>query len=163
MGAGSPAEKAEEEDRLTRKRIRMVIVDSSVWVDYLNGVSNEQTDWLELALGKVHVALTSLILCEVLQGIRHDRRFSETLEQLLKFPVFEGFPTELAIVSAQHFRTLRKRGRTVRKTADCIIAAFCIEGGHHLLHKDRDFDAFATHLGLQVVNTKAKPDDLSLF
>ncbi len=141
----------------------MVIVDSSVWVDYLNDVSNEETDWLERALGKVPVALTSLILCEVLRGIRHDGRFSEILEQLLKFPVFEGFPARLAVLSAQHFRMLQKRGRTVRKTADCIIAAFCIDGGHRLLHRDRDFDPFARHLGLRVVNTKRNPEELALI
>jgi len=135
----------------------MVIVDSSVWVDYLNNVSNEQTEWLESAIGKVSIGLTSLILCEVLQGIRNDRQFRETLEHLLRFPVFEGFRTELAVASAQHFRTLQQRGLTVRKTADCIIAAFCIGGGHELLHRDRDFDAFATHLGLRVVSTDTKP------
>jgi hypothetical protein len=140
----------------------MVIVDSSVWVDYLNNVGNEQTNWLERALGKVPIALTSLILCEVLQGIRHHRRFRETLEQLLKFPVFEGFRTELAILSAQHFRTLQRRGLTVRKTADCIIASFCIDGGHQLLHNDRDFDVFAAHLGLLVVRTDSDPEELDL-
>jgi len=140
----------------------MVIVDSSVWVDYLNDVSNQQTDWLERALGKVPVGLTSLILCEVLQGIRHDRRFSETLEQLLRFPIFEGFRTELAVLSAQHFRTLQRRGVTVRKTADCIIASFCIDGRHKLLHKDRDFDGFAAHLGLDVVDINRYPEELNL-
>jgi len=141
----------------------MVIVDSSVWVDYLNNVSNQQTDWLERALGKVPVALTSLILCEVLQGIRHDLRFSETREELLKFPIFEGFRKELAVLSAQCFRTLQRRGVTIRKTADCIIAAFCIDGGHHLLHKDRDFNAFAEHLGLQVVNSESHPEELNIL
>ena len=141
----------------------MVIVDSSVWIDYLNDVDNEQTDWLEHALGKVTIALTSLILCEVLQGIRHDARFRETREQLMKFPVFEGFPAELAVASAQHFRTLQRHGITIRKSVDCIIAAFCIHGGLQLLHKDRDFDAFQAHLGLMVVNTKIKPDEMSLI
>jgi predicted nucleic acid-binding protein len=140
----------------------MVIVDSSVWVDYLNDVSNEQTDWLERALGRVPVGLTSLILCEVLQGIRHDRNFRRTLEQLLKFPVFEGFRTELAVLSAQHFRSLQRRGLTVRKTADCIIASFCIYGRHKLLHKDRDFDVFAAHLGLDVVDTNRDPQESNL-
>lgn len=140
----------------------MVIVDSSVWVDYLNDVGNEQTEWLERALGKVPVGLTTLILCEVLQGIRHDLRFNEILEQFLKFPIFEGFRTELAVLSAQHFRTLQKRGFTVRKTVDCIIASFCIDGGHQLLHKDRDFHAFEAHLGLHVVNIHANPEELNI-
>ena len=141
----------------------MVIVDSSVWIDYLNNVDNEQTDWLEHALGKVSIALTSLILCEVLQGIRHDARFRETLEALTKFPIFEGFPAELAVASAQHFRTLQRHGITIPKTVDCIIAAFCIHGGHQLLHNHRDFNPFQAHLGLQVVNTKIKPDEMSLL
>ena len=140
----------------------MVIVDSSVWVDYLNDVSNEQTDWLERALGRVPVGLTSLILCEVLQGIPHERNFRQTLEQLVKFPVFEGFRTELAVLSAQHFLSLQRRGLTVRKTADCIIASFCIDGRHKLLHKDRDFDVFAAHLGLDVVDTKRDPEESNL-
>ena len=76
----------------------MVIVDSSVWVDYLNDVTNDHTDWLDAALGKVPIALTTLILCEVLQGIRHDRRFRETLDQLVRLHIFEGFRTELAVL-----------------------------------------------------------------
>jgi predicted nucleic acid-binding protein len=141
----------------------MVIVDSSVWVDYLNSVENEETQWLDSALGKVAIGLTSLILCEVIQGIRNDRQFHETLNELMNFPVIEEFPTELAVASAQHFRTLQKKGITVRRTADCIIAAICIRGGHRLLHRDRDFKAFTAHLGLQVVDTKIKPEAMSFL
>jgi predicted nucleic acid-binding protein len=130
----------------------MIIVDSSVWIDYLNNVVNEQTDWLEAAIGKESIGLTSLILCEVVQGVRLDRRFREIVREMLKFPVFEGLETGLAIAAAQHFRILQRRGITVRRTVDCIIASFCIEQGHRLLHNDRDFDPFEAHLGLQVVH-----------
>lgn len=141
----------------------MVIVDSSVWVDYLNNVNNEQTQWLHSALGKVRVCLTSLILCEVLQGIRHEREFLETCEELTAFPVIEDMSTDLAVASAKYFRTLQKKGITVRKTVDCIIAATCIEQGHSLLHKDRDFMPFETHLGLQVIDPKIRPEQMSVL
>lgn len=141
----------------------MVIVDSSVWVDYLNNVHNAHTQWLESAFGKVRIGLTSLILCEVLQGIRRDDEFLETLEELTRFPIVEDLSTELAVASAQHFRSLQGKGITVRKTADCMIAAICIRDGHHLLHKDRDFNPFQVHLGLQVVDTKIDPAQFSLL
>jgi predicted nucleic acid-binding protein len=133
----------------------MVIVDSSVWVDYLNNKLNSHTAWLESALGTREVGLTSLILCEVLQGIRHERQFLETREQLMTFPVFEGLGAGLAVASAQNFRVLQRRGVTVRKSIDCLIATYCIATGHDLLHRDRDFDAFQRHLGLSVVDPDA--------
>jgi predicted nucleic acid-binding protein len=135
----------------------MVIVDSSVWIDALNGKINPQTIWLRLALGRERVGLTSLILCEVLQGIRFDQRFRETEERLRAFPVFSAVTDELAVSAAQNFRTLRRRGITVRKTIDCIIATFCIKEGHQLLHRDSDFDHFEKHLGLRVVHPPSIP------
>jgi hypothetical protein len=133
----------------------MVIVDSSVWIDYLNDKLNSHTTWLDNALGTQEVGLTSLILCEVLQGIRHERQFVETRKGLLTLPVFEGLKADLAIASAQNFRILLRRGVTVRKSIDCLIATFCIAAGHDLLHRDRDFDAFEKHLGLSVVDPLA--------
>ncbi|MGP8253437.1 MAG: PIN domain nuclease [Terracidiphilus sp.] len=133
----------------------MVIVDSSVWIDYLNDKVNGQTVWLENSIGQQDIGLTSLILCEVLQGVRYDRRFRETRQQLLTFPVFEGLGVNLAISAAQNFRVLQHRGVTVRKTVDCIIATFCIDEGHHLLHRDSDFDPFERHLALRVIHPPA--------
>lgn len=133
----------------------MVIVDSSVWIDYLNDKLNSHTTWLESAIGQREIGLTSLILCEVLQGIRHDRRFRETREQLLTLPVFEGLRADLAITAAQNFRFLQRRGITVRKSIDCVIATFCIATGHELLHHDSDFEPFEKHLGLRVVHPPA--------
>jgi hypothetical protein len=130
----------------------MVIVDSSVWVDALRGTVNHHSIWLGAAIGREDVGLTSLIVCEVLQGFRIDVQFREFQDYLLEFPIFDTLDTPLAIRSAQNFRFLRKRGITVRKTVDCIIATFCIEHDYHLLHNDRDFDPFETHLGLKVVH-----------
>lgn len=133
----------------------MVIVDSSVWIDYLNDRLNSHTIWLENAIGQREIGLTNLILCEVLQGIRHDRHFRETLRHLQSLPVFEGLRTDLAIAAADNFRYLQRRGITVRTTIDCLIATFCIAGEHELLHVDGDFDGFEKHLGLRVLHPPA--------
>jgi predicted nucleic acid-binding protein len=133
----------------------MVIVDTSVWIDYLNNSFNPQTAWLEGALGKQEIGLTSLSLCEVLQGVSSSGHFQQFRDDLLGFAVFETGGSELAIASAENYRKLRRRGLTIRTTIDCIIATFCIEADHQLLHRDRDFDAFEAHLGLKVVHPPA--------
>ncbi len=120
----------------------MVIVDASVWIDYLYDKVNPETEWLESAIGRVRIGLASLSLCEILQGVRYDRKFRGFREDLLRFPIFETWSAQLAIASAQNFRILRDRGVTVRGAIDCLLATFCIEFGHSLLHRDRDFDAF---------------------
>lgn len=130
----------------------MVIVDSSVWIDALRGISNRHSMWLNAALGKEQIGITSLILCEVLQGIRTEAQFRKSREKLLELPVFEVLTAQLAIASARNFRTLRDRGITVRKSIDCMIATFCISEGYRLLHHDRDFDPFETHLSLRVLH-----------
>jgi predicted nucleic acid-binding protein len=132
----------------------MVIVDSSVMIDLLNGQQNAQTEWLALHMSSEQIGITSLILCEVLQGIRSDRRFDETLEALRRFELFEACNTRLAIASAQNYRRLRERGITIRNTVDTFVATFCIEGSHHLLHRDSDFDHFEHFLGLLVVDLR---------
>jgi predicted nucleic acid-binding protein len=129
----------------------MVIVDSSVWIDYLHDAANAQTAWLQSSFGVRPIGLTNLILCEVLQGVQHERRARNAMHQLTAFPVFDLPGNEVAITSARNFRVLRSRGLTVRGTIDCLIATFCILEGHTLLHRDRDFDLFETHLGLKVV------------
>lgn len=130
----------------------MVIVDSSVWIDYLSGLVNRRTDWLDAAIGKQEIGLTSLILCEVLQGIRSQAQFRQIQHGLLQFPVFEIATRQLAITSARNYRALRAQGITVRKTIDCMIATFCIESSHELLHNDRDYDGFEVRLGLRVLH-----------
>lgn len=129
----------------------MVIVDTTVWVDYLRGQENAETNWLHKELDHQRIGLTDLILCEVLQGIRDDAEFARVQRDLCRFEVFEMGSVALGIAAAQNFRKLRQRGRTVRKTIDCLIATFCLREGHSLLHRDRDYDPFEQHLGLAVV------------
>lgn len=130
----------------------MVIVDTTVWIDYLRGTENPEASWLVWQLQRQSLGLTDLILCEVLQGIRDARTLAQVRDDLLQFHMFHAGGTELAIVAAQNYQILRARGHTVRKTIDCLIAAFCLESGHELLHRDRDFDVFETELGLRVVH-----------
>ena len=129
----------------------MVIVDTTVWIDYLRGAENPETLWLDRELQRQRLGLTDLILCEVLQGIRDQDAFARTQAQLLKFQVFPTGGIVLAIAAAQNYRQLRERGYTVRKTIDCLIATFCLRESHQLLHRDHDFDSFETVLGLDVV------------
>jgi predicted nucleic acid-binding protein len=130
----------------------MVIVDTTVWIDYLGGVQNPETNWLNVELDHQRLGLTDVILCEVLQGIRDDRSFLRVQRELSKFEIFETGGVELAVAAARNFRRLRQRGHTVRKTIDCLIATFCLRGGHGLLHRDRDFDSFEQVLGLVVIH-----------
>jgi|SRR5450432_1993764 predicted nucleic acid-binding protein len=129
----------------------MVIVDTTVWIDYLRGIENEETRWLDSSLENQRIGLTDLILCEVLQGVHNQATFSRVKEQLLKFHIFDTGGEILAIASAQNYRLLRHHGRTVKKTIDCVIATFCVQAGHQLLHRDHDYDPFESLVGLQVV------------
>ncbi len=130
----------------------MVIVDTTVWVDYFRGLQNAETDWLNAEVSRQRLGLTDLILCEVLQGIPHDVALKRVQRALLKLEVFETGGTALAIAAARNFRMLRSRGHTVRKTIDCLIATFCLRSGHSLLHRDRDFDPFEEILELPVIH-----------
>ena len=130
----------------------MVIVDTTVWVDYFQGARNPETDWLNIELDRQRVGLTDIILCEVLQGVRDDVAAKEVEGALAKCEVFEMGGVALARDAARNDRTLRTRGHTVRKTIDCLIATFCLRGQHSLLHRDRDFEPFERVLGLPVVH-----------
>ena len=125
---------------------------ATVWVDYFNGQHNPETDWLDARLDQERLGLTTIILTEVLQGIRDERRAAEVQRALLKLEVFEATSADLAVDAARNYRTLRGRGKTVRKTIDVLIATFCLREGHSLLHRDRDFDPFEDLLGLLVVH-----------
>jgi predicted nucleic acid-binding protein len=129
----------------------LILVDSSVWIDYFKGMRNSQTDQLDNLLSREPLAIGDLILTEVLQGFSDDRAFREARRLLTALTVVELGGREIAIQAAQNFRELRKLGVTVRKTIDTIIATRCIEGQYELLHNDRDFDPFAKYLGLRVV------------
>ncbi len=130
----------------------MVIVDTTVWIDYLRGTENPETRWLDRELQRQRLGLTDLILCEVLQGIRDQSTFERVRADLLNFQVFETGSRGLAVAAAQNYRNLRQRGYTVQKTIDCLIATFCLQAKHQLLHRDHDFDCFENVLGLQVLH-----------
>jgi predicted nucleic acid-binding protein len=130
----------------------MIIVDTTVWIDYLSGRDNDETDYLDRELSRQRLGLTDLILCETLQGVPDERSFTRVLRELRKFELFETGGEEMAILAARNFRRLRQHGRTVRKTMDCLIATFCLQHGHSLLHRDRDFDHFEQVLGLTVIH-----------
>jgi predicted nucleic acid-binding protein len=130
----------------------LVIVDTTVWIGYLRGEENPETLWLERELQRQRFALTDLILCEVLQGITDQKSITQVQSDLLQFHIFETGGIDLAVAAAQNYRTLRKAGCTVRKTIDCLIATFCLQHRHELLHRDRDYDPFETVLGLSVVH-----------
>ncbi len=127
----------------------MILVDSSVWVDYFNGNVTRESDFLDALLGREPVAIGDLILTEVLQGFRGDADYVAAKELLASLTTYDLLGASLAIKTADNYRALRRRGITVRKTADAIIATFCIERGMPLLYSDRDFDPFVKHLGLK--------------
>ena len=129
----------------------MILVDSSVWIDYFTGKISVQTEQLDQLLGNEPLAIGDLILLEVLQGFADEREFNETRKMLTSLEVVELGGEEIAIQAARNFRALRNLGVTVRKTIDTLIATRCIESGYQLLHNDRDFQPFVKHLGLQVV------------
>jgi hypothetical protein len=130
----------------------MVIVDTTVWIDYLRGTENPETNWLDRELQRQRLGLTDLILSEVLQGVRNQVEFTRVRADLLKFDIFDTGGSALAIAAAQNYRDLRQRGYTVRKTIDCLIATFCMRAKHQLLHRDEDFDCFEKVLGLRVLH-----------
>ena len=130
----------------------MVIVDTTVWIDYFQGVKNPETEWLNRELDRQRLGLTDIILCEVLQGVRDDVVAKEVERRLLNLEVFDTGGVAVAREAARNYRALRSRGHTVRKTIDCLIATFCLRGQHSLLHRDRDFDPFEKFLELSVIH-----------
>ena len=131
----------------------MIIVDSSVWIDYFNGKKTPQTDWLDSALGNTPVIIGDLILTEVLQGFQNSKEFKVAKDLLLGMPFIPMVGRAIALKSAENNRSLRRRGVTVRKTIDVIIGTFCIYYQLPLLHDDRDFDPMVKFLGLKIVDT----------
>ena len=128
----------------------MILVDSSVWIDYFKGTITAQTDILDGLLGQQPLAIGDLILTAVLQGFDKEQDFDDARKMLTSLEVVELGGQEIAIQAAKNFRTLRRLGVTVRKTIHTVIAARCIESGYELLHNDRGFDPFVKYLGLRV-------------
>jgi hypothetical protein len=129
----------------------MILVDSSVWIDYFNGVICPETNLLDGFLGKESILMGDLILSEVLQGFSNDKDFQEAQQLLSLLPFREMLGHQVAIRSAENYRLLRMKGITVRKTIDVMIGTFCILNQLPLLHCDRDFDPMEKWLGLSTV------------
>jgi len=127
----------------------LILVDSSVWIDYFNGADSIETKTLHEILGVQPIAIGDLILAEVLQGFKSDNDYRAAKKVFNDVAVFDLLGKEMALKCADNFRFLRKHGITIRKTADVIIATFCIENKLPLLFSDKDFNPFVKHLGLQ--------------
>ena len=130
----------------------MILVDSSVWIDYFNGIQTSQTDWLDSSLGNTPIIIGDLILTEVLQGFQSDKDFKIAKDLLWGIPFMAMGGQQLALESAMNYRFLKKKGVTVRKTIDVIIGTFCIHNQFTLLHCDRDFDPMVKFLGLEIID-----------
>lgn len=130
----------------------MILVDTSVWVDFLRGEDSSQR-WVlhRLIEDEADISITEIIFTEILQGIKHDGEFQAIRDYLLEFPIYRPKGIETYLHAARIYRDCRKKGKTVRKTVDCIIAATCIENDLTLLHKDSDFDLIQACTGLQAV------------
>lgn len=127
----------------------MILVDSSVWIDYFRGATTPESEKLDSLLGTEPIAIGDLTLTEVLQGFVDDRDFNQARKLLTSLVVVELAGRDIAIQAAKNFRALRAHGVTVRKTIDTIIATRCIESRLTLLYSDKDFDPFVEHLGLR--------------
>jgi hypothetical protein len=130
----------------------MILVDSSVWIDFFNGVDSPPVEKLDQLLGHEMIVTGDLIIVEVLQGFQNDAHFHQAKKVLEELPFFNLCNKELSMIAAENYRALRKKGVTVRKTIDVIIGTFCIENNIHLLHHDRDFNSLEAYLGLQVIS-----------
>jgi predicted nucleic acid-binding protein len=129
----------------------VILVDSSVWIDYFRGAATPEADTLDALLGTEPLATGDLILTEVLKGFAADADFARARKLLMSLTIGDLAGVGIAVKAAQNFRRLRARGVSVRKTIDTVIATYCIENRLALLHSDRDFDPFVNHLGLQTV------------
>ncbi len=127
----------------------MILVDSSVWIDYFRGTPTPQTEMLDSLLGSEPVVTGDLVLAEVLQGFGSEHDFNQARKLLTSLVVVDLVGQDIAIQAARNFRALRALGITVRKTIDAVIATRCIASGLTLLHSDKDFDPFVRHLGLR--------------
>ncbi len=132
----------------------MILADTSVWIDYFNGNINQKTDYLDFALDEGTVAMGDLIFLEILQGFRQEKDYKAAKRMLATLDQFELFGHHMVEICADNYRFLRKRGITIRKTADLIIATFCIETKMPLLFCDKDFQPFVDYLSLAQVQSK---------
>ncbi len=131
----------------------MIVVDTSVWIDYFNGAPTPQAGLLDTLLGERVLAVGDLILAELLQGFATELDAKRALSLLDPLEFLEMAGRDVAIQSAANYRRLRRRGVTVRKTMDMLIGTYCLMHDHEILHNDRDFDVLAKHLGLKVIGS----------
>ena len=129
----------------------MILVDTSVWIDYLRDTSTAPVTRLRGLIGQEELLVGDLILCEVLQGVGSSAQARRIEAALREFELVSLSDPDLAVAAAENYRLLRGRGITVRTTVDLLIGTFCIERGHSLLHADRDFEPMERFLGLQTV------------
>jgi len=129
----------------------VILVDSSVWIDYFNGTRSAETDLLDRLMGRRELLVGDLILAELLPGFRSGSDARRALERFEAFEFCTIGGLGVAIEAAGNYRLLRRKGFSVRTTSDALIATFCMIEGHELLHCDRDFDPFEQHLGLRVI------------
>lgn len=134
----------------------MILVDTSVWIDYLNGIKTDQCEILDQALIEGIAAIGDLIFLEILQGIRGDKDFKDTKSQLSQLDQYELLGLHQVEKCANNYRQLRKKGNTIRSSADVIIATFCIENQLPLLFSDKDFEPFVKHLKLRSASAYAQ-------
>lgn len=128
----------------------MILVDSSVWIDYFRDQATPGVALLERLIGTERLATGDLMLAEVLQGTDSDRAFEQALMALRTTRLVPVVGIDTAIKAARNYRFLCSRGITIRKTIDTLIATRCISDGYQLLYSDRDFDPFVEHLGLRI-------------
>jgi predicted nucleic acid-binding protein len=130
----------------------VILADTSVWVDFLRGEDSRQRRMLHrLIEDEEDIAISEIIFTEILQGIKNDREFQAIKDYLLEFPMYRPKGIETYLHAVRIYRDCRKKGKTVRSTVDCIIAAICIENDLILLHKDNDFDLIQASTELQVI------------
>lgn len=130
----------------------MILVDTSVWIDFLNGANSKERHTLHRLIEEEEdISITEIVLTEILQGIKDDESFKRVKDYLMEFRIQKPKGTETYLKAAGIYRDCRKKGKTVRKTVDCIIAAICLENGLALLHNDSDFDIIEGCSGLKVL------------
>ena len=127
----------------------MILVDSSVWIDYFNGAETNETALLDECLSTDTICIGDIILAEVLQGFRSDKDYNLAREMLTELPIYQIMTPDLALAGADNFRKLRKKGITIRKSVDNWIATFCIQNQIPLLFSDKDFNPYVEYLGLK--------------
>jgi predicted nucleic acid-binding protein len=126
----------------------VIVVDTSVWIEFIKGHNSREVQRLRALLGDEEIIVGDLMLCEILQGLESERAASEVETLLRNFQIVPMAGDAIAVAAARNYRSLRRRGITIRKTIDLLIGTWCIENGMPLLHNDRDFHPMTRHLGL---------------